>query len=557
MRRLAFIVLACALATLARAAELVLAPDDRAWLAEHPRIPFSYDPNWPPFSFRDEADRFSGLDADVLRVLETRLRVRFDPLPAADWSDAYRRGLAGEVWMLTGTARNPEREEHFLFTRPYVSFPVAIVTRASEPDFDDLSLLVGRRVAGVRNYAPTLALLRDFPEVNVVDCDTISEALRLVATGKADAVLSNLVTAAHVIRKEGLVGLKVAGVGPYTFQLRLAVRRDQPALHRVLDAAIASLDPGERQSLLAPYVRMETGAVVSWHRAIRWFIGACLVAIAGIAGIGWHNRRLRQELGERRRLQAELEASRDRLSRLNDEKSGLMRMAAHDLRNPLSGLALSLELLRLEDPVARAETLGRMDALVQRMMHLIGNLLDVQALESGARRLHPERLLLDVALPEAVATFETAARRKNIRIAYSPAEPGLAVRADRAAFRQVCDNLVSNAVKYSPPGATIHLAAARAPDAASARICVRDEGPGVRADEMPRLFEKYTCLSARPTAGEPSTGLGLAIVKELIQRLGGRVWCESEPGRGASFFVELPVGEVPAVAISPTVPVKA
>ena len=549
MRRLAFIAFAFILGGLSSAGEIKLDEDTRAWLVAHPGVPFSYDPNWQPFSYRDESGTFLGLDADVIHVLGSRLGVKFRPVSASDWPDAYRRALAGEVLMLTGTARAPERETDFLFTRPYVSFPSAIITRTDRADFDDPSLLIGMRVAGVRDYAPTLALRRDFPEVEIVECATIGEALRFVAGGKADAVLCNLVTSAHLIRQQGLTGLKVAGVAPYTFQLRIAVRRDQPALHKALDAAIASLDHQERQELISPYVRMETGAIVSWHRVIRWLITAGLVAAAVIGAITWHNHRLRQELEKRRRLQAELEASRDRLARLNDEKSGLMRMAAHDLRNPLSALMLSLDLLRLKGAAGHGETLDRMSQQTDRMMHLLSNLLDVQALESGARRLQPERVLIDDALPESLAGFDASALRKNIRLSYSASEPGLAVHADRSALRQIADNLVSNAVKYSHPGAHVRFTAARAPDPRFTRLCVRDDGPGVHADEIPLLFQRYTCLSARPTAGEPSTGLGLSIVKELVQRLGGRVWCESEPGRGAAFFVELPAAaEAPVLS---------
>ena len=121
--------------------------------------------------------------------------------------------------------------------------------------------------------------------------------------------------------------------------------------------------------------------------------------------------------------------------------------------------------------------------------------------------------------------------------AASPAD--LTILADRGALRQISDNLLSNAVKYSPSGANVRLSASRvAPD--RVRFEVSDEGPGIRDDEKPRLFQRYTCLSARPTAGEPSTGLGLSIVHELVAHLGGRVWCESEPGRGSTFLVELP-----------------
>jgi two-component system sensor histidine kinase EvgS len=527
-----------------RADSPALTPADLVWLEDNPRVSVSYDPHWEPFSFRDEQGRFRGLDADVLHELGRRLGIVLEPVHAGDWPEAYRRALAGEVQVLTGTARAPEREAHFLFTRPYVSFPVAIFTREESPAIDDFSQLIGSRVAAVRDYAATLALRRDFPEIELLECATVGEALGHVAAGRADAVLTNLVNAAHVIRRDGLMGLKVAGLGPYSFQLRLAVRRDQPALHRALDAAIASLDRKDRQQLLAPYVSLETGAVVSSRQATAWAAAAAGLGLLVAGAFAWHHRRLRRELEERRRLQVELETSRDRLARLNEEKTGLMRMAAHDLRNPLGGLLLGLDVLRIASPAEREDELLRMRGQVDRMMHLIRNLLDVQALETGSRRLHPEPIALEAALPESLAAFETEAKRKRIRLdAEIPS--GLVVRADRSALRQICDNLISNAVKYSPAGGAVQVAARATPGGRTVRLAVRDEGPGVRPEEMPRLFQKYTCLSARPTAGESSTGLGLSIVRELSQRLGGRVWCESESGRGATFYVELPAPDAP------------
>ena len=104
---------------------------------------------------------------------------------------------------------------------------------------------------------------------------------------------------------------------------------------------------------------------------------------------------------------------------------------------------------------------------------------------------------------------------------------------------QVLDNLVSNAVKYSPPGRNIFV---RLNQAAEAIRCqVQDEGPGLSAEDQKKLFGKFARLSAKPTAGEPATGLGLSIVKKMVEAMNGRVWCESEPGQGATFVVEFPV----------------
>ena len=103
---------------------------------------------------------------------------------------------------------------------------------------------------------------------------------------------------------------------------------------------------------------------------------------------------------------------------------------------------------------------------------------------------------------------------------------------------QVLENLVSNAVKYSPPGKNIFVRLKR--HAEAVRVEVQDEGPGLSAEDQKKLFGKFARLSAKPTGGEHSTGLGLSIVKKMVEAMNGRVWCESELGRGATFIVEFP-----------------
>jgi signal transduction histidine kinase len=103
---------------------------------------------------------------------------------------------------------------------------------------------------------------------------------------------------------------------------------------------------------------------------------------------------------------------------------------------------------------------------------------------------------------------------------------------------QVLDNLISNAVKYSPLGKRILVRVVNTDRAV--RIEIQDEGPGLSEDDKSKLFGKFARLSARPTGGEYSTGLGLSIVKKMVEAMNGKVWCESELGKGATFIVELP-----------------
>ncbi len=126
---------------------------------------------------------------------------------------------------------------------------------------------------------------------------------------------------------------------------------------------------------------------------------------------------------------------------------------------------------------------------------------------------------------------------KGTRIQFQPIVPG-AVYADPLRLRQVIDNLVSNAVKYSPPGSVVRVGLQRLDQ--GWRIAVQDQGPGLTLTDRQRLFQDFARLSARPTGGEKSVGLGLAIVRRIVEAHGGQVGADSEPGQGAVFWFTLP-----------------
>lgn len=510
-----------------------------AWVRAHPVVHFGYDPGWPPFSYRDENAAFAGIDREFLDRLATRLGLKFMPVDSRSWPEAYENAKAGGADFLVSTSESEERAKSFVFTRPYASFPMAIITRTDSPALHSLEELNGQKVAAARGYVGNDTLRRDYPRIEIEIFDTLDLAFLAVSQGKAAAVATNIANAHYVVRNLGLANLKVAGVMPYLFQLRYAVRHDEPVLRDILDKGVASLDQREREAIISPWVKLDDTDVVRWDYLVRW--AGALTTLAGLAGglILWRHLSLRSELEKRLRIQRDLEAAQTRLQRLNEEKSGLMRMAAHDLRSPLTGINMSLGMMRLESGPPSREAFDRIEGLVNQMAHMIRNLLDVEALEDGSRRLQIEPLGMAAAVQETLASLRPVAERKRIVLRMEMKALALAALADRAALHQVIENLFSNALKYSPPETEIVVESGVSREG-SVYMRVKDQGPGIKPEEMPRLFQKYTCLSARPTGGEPSTGLGLAIVKQLVIAMGGRVWCESPTAGGACFVVELP-----------------
>jgi signal transduction histidine kinase len=191
------------------------------------------------------------------------------------------------------------------------------------------------------------------------------------------------------------------------------------------------------------------------------------------------------------------------------------------------------------------------------MFQLIKSLLDVNAIESGNFALHPTNFDVRGILENSVQNYMDAAKAKNItllltvllkaEVKANGENSEFGVFADEQALMQIFDNLVSNAIKYTPPDKRVfvrlfHEQVLNAQQTIDefVRIEVQDEGPGLTPQDKEHLFGKFTKLSARPTAGEDSTGLGLSIVKHLSQMMNAQVWCESESGEGAVFILRLP-----------------
>ena len=262
------------------------------------------------------------------------------------------------------------------------------------------------------------------------------------------------------------------------------------------------------------------------------------------------------ELLARVRTHLELKHARERLREMNEEKDEFMGIAAHDLRNPLGAITgfseIVLEELQALQPTPGAEftksvreaaqCTERIREASRRMAEMVQNLLDANRIERGEMKLKLASTELATLVSSAVETQRPRAQAKQQLLTLKTEAAPVLAMVDAGVMVQVLENLVSNAIKYSPPGKNIFIELKR--DAAAVRIEVQDEGPGLSAEDQKKLFGKFARLSAKPTGGEHATGLGLSIVKRMVEAMNGKVWCESEPGRGATFIVTVPGAEM-------------
>jgi signal transduction histidine kinase len=260
--------------------------------------------------------------------------------------------------------------------------------------------------------------------------------------------------------------------------------------------------------------------------------------IAGQLSVMVEKGRLVSELSAQK---AAIEKQNQELHRLDELKNTFLGIAAHDLRSPIGFIRMIVHfLLDASDELSRAELesfLNDIEKQANYMLAFLNDLLDVTQIEAGKLNLKLESVDLNDLLREAVYRHSRMAAPKGTQVLLEPDSTGQ-VTADPTRLRQVVDNLISNAVKYSPPGSTVRVGIQHTGN--GWRVNVLDEGPGLTAEDRQRLFQNFARLSAKPTGDEKSVGLGLAITRRVVEAHGGKIGVDSEPNRGANFWFTLP-----------------
>ncbi|TAK28340.1 MAG: HAMP domain-containing protein [Chloroflexota bacterium] len=228
------------------------------------------------------------------------------------------------------------------------------------------------------------------------------------------------------------------------------------------------------------------------------------------------------------------------LRRMEAVRREFIGNVSHELRTPLASIKALVETLEegaLDDPAVARRFLSKVNVEVDGMSQLIRELLELSRIESGQTALRLEPTEVGPMLALACERLQAQAARSSLQLRVDLPEPVPAVLADEERVLQVLLNLLHNAIKFTPPGGRITLSATRLEGEVA--ISVSDTGVGIASEDLPRIFERfYKADKSRASGG---TGLGLAIAKHLIQAHGGRIWAESEEGRGATFILTLPV----------------
>jgi len=520
-------------ADLAAPPQILLSENEQAWLDRHHTIRLGFPPDFPPFDFTDKDGNYQGITSDYVNLLNQRLNLGIEIVTGLTWSQILARTEDGkrDVDLISSAAPTDSVTAFTLLTDAYTEFPWVIITRRDTPLIGSLRDLYGRSTAVLRDFTMHERLQRDHPGIPLVPADTVAEGLEAVLRRDMEAYVGNLAAASYLIQKENYTDLKIASTTSYGNEsISFGVRSDWPELVSILNKGLASISPQERDQ-----IRQRWFSVRFEHGLDRTDIWKAVLGIGGLSCMLILLVMLRSRHIHRARMVAEA---------ANNAKGEFLASLSHEIRSSMNVIMGMTELMLGDtSPKAQQENLQNTREAAGHLMELIDDILDLSKIEAEKVRVNRIDFDLDRLLEGIIRTYRPQALQKGVSLHLEKdAKVPSRLNGDAIRLRQILINLIGNAIKFTDQG-SVRVRVRRKPahrsDGWIYCFAVHDTGMGIPPDKLDIIFDSFTRLGR--TTGQRGTGLGLAICRRFADLMDGWIRVESSPGKGSTFFLELPL----------------
>nr|WP_318382404.1 transporter substrate-binding domain-containing protein [uncultured Enterobacter sp.] len=518
---------------------LELTAREKQWLDKNKTLRVIVNPWFAPYTMIDANQDARGVVGDILNLVSLQTGITFDTLVVRSNDEMIAAMKQGNWHIVQAATYDLSRENAIAFTHPFIS--TRFVTVVKKETGEAATLRAGMTVAIGSGHTLLARLTARHPDIRWQPVENSSVALNLVATGKVDAAVTNQLTARYLsehyypdeLTWQAIDGEEPAAIG-------FAVPRSEPELRQILDKALDDIPQKEISQIVSKWIRLPDVKIDTWELYNRpFYLVVLLAAMLVVSTFIWAIS-LTLEVRKRKRSQRLLEQERNSAHNANQQKRAFLSRMSHEIRTPVSAITGFLELLQRNRARLSTEDRLSVDHAAQAshsLLALIGDILDLEKIESGLLEVKPEWVDVDALINAKRAQFSALTAQKGLALRYdSQLEPGEALKLDPQLLGQVLTNLIGNAVKFTTHG-SVTLTAVKQGDALV--ITVTDTGPGISDEDQARLFSAFS----QGASGEHHTGsgLGLAICKALMTQMGGEIALASVLSLGTTVTLRLPV----------------
>jgi len=518
---------------------------EKSWVKTHPTVYYATIENNFPFAYRGSGGQARGYAIDILNIIAQNTGLRFVPLWARNAEQADQLVQSGQASFRTALPLARGVKARYSASMPIHRSLWGVYVGQHDNGISTWSDLAGKRIGVLQGDLAQGLVPANEEQIRFADSKAMYDAL---ANGQLDALVDNVISANFVAlsRYSGAIKLAFAA-NNIAYPVAFGVRQDQPLLLAILDKNLMQIPSETLQSLRDEWIVDRSNLIdaVNENRMqpqTTWLLALLAAAILLLLGLT-----LRRFILQRRdkREREVLEQARRHAEAENRMKSKFLATVSHELRTPMHAILglLELELKRQPTP----EGLPVIYSSASSLLNLLNDLQDHARLATGSLTLAPKAVALHPWVAHISALYRPLIGERPVTLNVSAADNlPAAVLIDGERLLQVANNLINNAIKFTPRGSIQVSIGWREQSAQQGELSltVTDSGCGIAADEIGKLFQPFYRARGAQRVSVQGTGLGLSICKEIIEQMGGRIELHSRLGVGTEVSLSVPVTEV-------------
>ena len=533
----------------------VLTGEEKSWVEEHGNIRIGFLSNDPAvFSMDEETGKLTGMLAEYVSYAKNCLgnqKLEFNIQEYNDYDEMIRALQEREIDMIFYTGRNPcfAEEKGYALTNTAWTYSLMAVT--DEENFDEhnvYKVAVPKEKEALKQHIAFC-----YPQWELVDCDSLDDAADMVLNEKADCFLMGASQAMIYDNSRNFKSVPLTK----TMEACFAVRGGAGSLLSILNKTLKAMPSDMLTSALAIYDSTADKVTFSdfvKDNLIAFFITAIFFTLSIISIILVLLRKAKKAeavaklaANNTQKLNDKLEIALKKAEDASLAKTRFLNNMSHDIRTPMNVILGYAQLMENElKGKDMPETLEHLEKLQQSgnlLLSIINNVLDMARIESGRMELDENYCRIEDVRKSLFAVFDEKARKKNIALHYTMNVEHEHVLTDVTKVKEIFVNILSNAIKYTPPGGSVMMSVDELPCDEPGYMIVRnrvsDTGIGMSQDYMTKIFDAFTREQNTTKSKIAGTGLGMSIVRKYVDLLGGTIDVESELGKGSTITVTL------------------
>ena len=505
----------------------------KQWIQKHSIINFLGDNNWEPFScLNKKTKKHMGIASDYIKIIHKKTGLTFNMIKKEDTNN---------IDLYPVSVKNNNSTD-ILFSDPYISYPVVIVTTNDKKFLPDISYLNNKTIVTVKNHMIVDTIKKDYPKIKIIEVKNINQAIKKISNSKAYAYLAALPTASYAINKNNYSNLKIAGKTKYNLDIRMAISKELGETGiEIINKVLTTITNEQKNKIYNRWVSVRFDKSIDY--TLLWQISAIFLFF--IIGTLYWNRKLTIEIQKRKESEQKLKIAKFKAQEASRSKSEFLANMSHEIRTPMNSVIGFTDLLSklIKDPIQK-DYLNSIQTGGKALMSIINDILDLSKIEAGKFHIDKEPINPRSLINEIQTMFQAKINQKNLSFILDIDEnlPDTII-IDSVRIRQVLINIIGNAIKFTNKGTITLKVETKFKDNINDKfdliISISDTGRGIPKKFQEKIFQAFEQTSAQDAKALAGTGLGLAISSKLVKLMNGEIKVESEVQKGSTFIITL------------------